>query len=301
MTSACGTLLAFALLGPPPDATLPPDATAVARHPGAVPRAACFPLGELPGEARGRSAGLLLAALDSEALFTLVGDLKPVSEGFWNDFFAVDPADPAELAAVRAALTAWRCGDHYEAGVLPFDALRDGERYAAAWVAARPALRRTLADRADFFGGLGLTPESTAEAVLLRVEGAGRPADRWRGFGLAFGYPDRAVDFFVAAGVHQRETGEFVGRDFRHYPTHAREAGGFVYAVPRLDPESDAERRLRRAAAAVLAAYRTRRKRYVTDDDPARVAELVRDWFEDGTGWCHPDHALQKATAEAGR
>ena len=223
-----------------------------------------------------------------------------MSEGFWDDFYTADPADAGELAAVRAALSAWRCGDYYEAGVLPFDSLRDGERYAAAWVAARPLLASTLRRRADVFGGLGLTPGVRAEAVLLRVEGADRPGERWRGFGLAFGYPDRAVDFFAAAGLHQRTTGEFIDRDFRQIPTHTRPTGGFVYAVPRLEPESEEERRVRETAAATLAAYRARRARFIEGDDgddPARVAELVRDWFDDGTGWCHPAHAVRKTAA----
>ncbi len=269
----------------------------IQRHARAVPLASCFPIDGLSDESEKLSRKLLLDALDSEALYTIVGDLKPISEGFFDTWFRVDPADTTELSKVRRAMSAWQCGDYYESGILPFQHLREGERFASGWIASRPAIKRMLDEHGDFFGRLGMTGESTAEAILLRIEGADDIAERWRGFGLVFGYPQPAIDFFVRAGVHFSTTGEFVERDFRNYPTHARSTGGFVYAVPRLEPESESEKLLRRKVEGILTLYRALRTKYIVDDNPARVVELIRDWFDDGTGHCHPDHALQKAMA----
>ena len=269
----------------------------ISRHPQAVPREVCFPIEKLSEESGKFSRKLLLDALDSEALFTLVGELKPISEGFYDTWFQVEPVDVSSLTAVRTAMSAWQCGEHYECGILPFQNLREGERFASAWIASRPALARQLETQVQFFGRLGITNESTADALLQRIEGAKDRAERWRGFGLAFGYPEQAVEFFVRAGVHHATTGEFIERDFRNYPTHARATGGFVYAVPKLEPESDAEKLLRQKVEAILTVYRSYREKYIVDENPERVVELVHDWFDDGTGWCHPDHAMQKVIA----
>ncbi|MEM8735339.1 MAG: hypothetical protein AAGG44_13995, partial [Planctomycetota bacterium] len=283
--------------GQPPATDLPSGQSYIQTHRDAVPRNACFPLETLDESSRHLSKKLLLDALDSEALFTLVGGIKPVSEGFFDTWFQVEKPDSTELAEVRQALSVWRCGDQFEAGVLPFKSLRNGERYAAAWIASRPQLDRILGDQNSFWASLGVTQDLSAEAILLNVEGADRPGDRWRGMGYVFGYPKRAVDFFVQAGEHYSTTGEFVEREFRNYPTHSRSRGGFVYAVPKLDEASSAERSLRKQVDAILTVYRGLREKYVVGDDPQRIVELVRDWFDDGSGRCHPDHAMQKALA----
>ncbi|MEM0926871.1 MAG: erythromycin esterase family protein, partial [Planctomycetota bacterium] len=269
----------------------------VRRHVDAVPRNECFPVESLPESSRRLSQQLLLDALDSEALYTFVGDLKPISEGFFRTWFQLEPVDTQELESVRAAMSSWKCGDCYDAGVLPFQNSRGGERYASGWIASRSAVREKLKQHAEFFGRLGMTVDSDAESLLLRIEGADQPGERWRGFGLLFGYPKRAVDFFVRAGMHHATTGEFVERDFRNFPTHSGSSGRFVYAVPRLTKESAGELKVRRMVEAILTQYRQRRAKYVIDESSNRVAELIRDWFDDGSGWCHPDHAMQKAVA----
>ncbi|MEM9827027.1 MAG: hypothetical protein AAF958_10585 [Planctomycetota bacterium] len=191
-------------------------------------------------------------------------------------------------------MSAWRCGDCYECGVLPYQRLNEKERYASAWVARRSAFDAKLKQCTNFFGGLGLSDDAAVEAYLLRIEGADRRDERWRGLGLLFGYPDHAVDFFVDAGMHYTTTGEFVERDFRNYPTHSSDVGNFVYAVPKLAKQTAAEIELRRTVDVILAEYRRRREKHIVDDKPDGIVRLIRDWFDDGTGWCHPDHAMQK-------
>ncbi|MEM7559974.1 MAG: hypothetical protein AAF394_12710, partial [Planctomycetota bacterium] len=223
------------------------------------------------------SKELLLQALDSEALYTFVGGLKPISEGFFSTFFQTDPPEVEELERVREAILPWQCGNQFETGVLAFHHLRDGERYASAWIASTPALTIKLKERFEFFGQLGVSQQASAESLLTRIEGARIPAERWRGFGHAFGYPKFAVDFFVRAGEHEAATGEFVERDFRQYPTHARPTGNFVYAVPKLSSPSKNELRLAELVDAILAVYRGYRARLITDDNPDQVVKLIRD------------------------
>ncbi len=261
------------------------------RHPQAVPRMECFPIERLPDEERHLSETILLRALDREALFTLVGGVKPVSDGFWSRW-AVD-RDRSEVASVRNALAAWTCGDAYAAGTLAFSVSDQGKRYTSAWVARRPALKACIRRHRADFAHMGLTPDSPPREVMAAIESAEQPGDRWRGFGRVFGYPEHAIDFFTAAGLHQRETGEFVERDFRQVPVFRADTGRFVYAVPEGAAERDEDRRLREEAGPILAYFRALRPRYVGEGKPGAV-ELLRDWFDDGTGWCHPAHALVK-------
>jgi hypothetical protein len=269
------------------------DLPAIRRHPAAVRREECFSTAGLSPEDEARSEQLLLAALDSEALYTLVGDLKPVSEGFHQSRFPINPPNLDELQWIKRVLATWRCGTEIEAGALVFAKLQQGERYFSAWVARRTCLDLAIEQQHEFFGVLGLSPLERTEVVLLTIERSENPGDRWRGFGLVFGYPCEAVDFFVRAGNHQAETGAFVQRDFRNYPTFSRETGGFVYAVPKLAPESNQDAQIRTRTAQILEAYRLRRERFVGADKPGAL-ELLREWWDDGTGWCHPDHATQQ-------
>lgn len=271
----------------------PIEPRCVLRHPQAVRACECFALETLSAEDQAFSRQLLLKALDSEALFTLAGGVKPVSEGFFSTRFRVDPPDTSELERVRRAIAPWRCGTSLEAGVLVFENLHEGERFAAGWIADRNSLESLLAERAGYFGRLGLTKESSGESVMLSIERASQPEERWKGFGLAFGYPEFAIDFFVRAGLHQRETGEFIEREFRQYPTFSRQAGGFVYAVPQVTPEQDCERPIRRNCEAILAEYKHLRALH-TDGETVFAERLIRAWYDDGTGWCHPDHAKQR-------
>lgn len=269
------------------------QAEAIKPHEEAVPRESCFPLEKLSPDVRDLSEKLLLTAMDREALFTIVGGLKPVSEGFWTSRFRVSPPDTSEIEQVQLALSAWSCGNLFSADTMTFDNLIDGERHVSAWIAHRPTLRRLLVQKGDYFGRLGLTQLEEPEVVLLSIERSTDPGERWRGFGLMFGYPDFAIDFFVRAGLHQAKTGEFIERDFRSYPTFDNKSGRFVYAIPQLTPETDEEVQLRVRTAAIFTEYELRRKEAIGENKPGIVA-LIRDWFDDGRGFCHPDHAMQK-------
>jgi len=291
-----------------PSATLPESSEAqpassvaspifISRHPQAVPLRECFAIESLSEDDQKFSRELLLKALDSEALYTVAGGVKPVSEGFFSTRFRVSPPDTSELDRVRRAIAPWHCGSSLEAGVLVFENLHDGERFAAAWIANRPALDVLLTDNADYFGRFGLTTQSSAESIMLTIERASQSDERWRGFGLAFGYPKFAIDFFVRAGLHQRDTGEFIVRDFRQYPTFSRETGGFVYAIPQVTPEQHCEILLRQNCGIILPEYKRLRAAH-TVSETVYPEKLLREWYDDGTGWCHPDHLRQRVAAK---
>ena len=256
-----------------------------------LPCSACFPVETLSPEERVLAEALLLKALDGEALFTLIGDLKPMSSGFISLRVSATeptPEDLANLEKQRRLLSVWTCGETFYAGLHHFAAVHEGKRYLEAMLVNRPLMRRVLDERVGFFGGFGLTGSAHPLEVLFAVEYSAPPA-RLRHYGHLFGYPDHAVDFFASAAESQARDGRFVERDFLRVPTYRMNEGRspFVYAVPKGHSSNPADRAIAERAAVILAAYRQRREAWVGEGKPGIVA-MLRHWFDDGKGSCSP-------------
>ncbi len=216
---------------------------------------------------------LLGKALDREALYTFVGGLKPLSTGFWQGKIDVAAADTAEIVRIRRALAPLRSHTHY-ADVQTFATAHDGKRHVEAYVVHRAALAAMLEREAAFWSPLGITPCTHPAEIVAIVDRLPR-ADRWRAYGLLFGYPNYAIDFFVEATERARTEGGEVGpgkdRAFYHVPTASAVEGQFTWAVPIGHVERDEDRAIRDRAAAILAAYRDAAPRLATASDPMTV------------------------------
>ncbi len=254
--------------------------------PAGVTRSECFPVETLPAEMRPEAERLLLRLMDTEALYTMVGGMKPMSSGFAAYQFRIDQPDTEKLERARRLLSVFRCGDEYVADLQVFARPQGQKRTAHAFVAHRPTLARAVHAYPEYFGPLGITPASHPLQVLYTVEYQ-PPLERSRGLGYLYGYPRYAVDFFVEAQAEGQRTGKLVPRDFFQIPTHSHDTGRFVWAVPRGHQPTEEDRATREQATRILADYRERRKRYVGEGKPGIVA-LLRDWFDDGTGRCGP-------------
>jgi hypothetical protein len=262
-----------------------------------VPCQQCFPLETLPPPLRERAAELLLKALDGEALYTFVGDLKPMSSGFVSFNFEVQSplsTTLTELEDTRRILATWRCGQDYYAGLHHFAKVYEGKRYVDGLVIRRNLLEKLIDERRAFFSGFGITRQADPLEVISAVEYASS-LERLRHYGYLFGYPDHAVDFFVAAAKAQEADGRVVKREFLRLPTFraSDDRSPFVYAVPVGHLEKEADKQLRREAEVILAEYRLRRQNYI-GQDRAGVVRMLRDWFDDGSGYCSADQVKVK-------
>ena len=262
-----------------------------------VPCRQCFPVEELPPDLRVKSAELLLKALDGEALYTFIGDFKPMSSGFFSLNFPAEGTSAETLARLdetRRLLGVWRCGGEFYAGLHHFAKVFEGKRSVDGLIIRRSLLEQLIEKRGQFLAGFGITKLSDPLEVISAVEYAPQ-LDRLRHYGHLFGYPDHAVDFFVTAARSQEETGQFVKREFIRMPTYraSDERSPFVYAVPVGHTEQEADRRLRSDAGRVLAEYRLRRERYVGPKRPG-VFQMMRDWFDDGSGQCSVANAMKR-------
>jgi hypothetical protein len=194
------------------------------------------------------------------------------------------------LDTLRRAVRVISCGD-IGAFVHVFTATSSNadsttRRAAEVVLYHRGRVADVVRTHAAFFAALAITPSADVREVLAAVENAPRAA-RWRGYGLLFGYPEDAVDFFVRAGVEGDSTRAIVPRDFRRIETYRKFPAGrdepptlssFVYAVPKGAEESAADRALREAAAPIYARYLRERARLVVGDSAGALV-LWREWL----------------------
>ncbi len=241
-------------------------------------------------ESRALASEMALRAMDREALYTIAptdggGRIKALSTGFWQSKF--DGAAPKEeslreLEARRRALDLLDTGE-LDFGVMAFATVFDGQRHVEAYVVHVGTMDDVLSRHAAFFGPYGLTRGTSVGEVLATVERMPR-LDRFRAYGLLFGYPQYAVDFFVEAARDEgkpegseegkgagKEASEasrggeaaarrpIVPRDFVSIPVHESETNRFVWAAPKGHAGHPDDEVIRARAAAILARYRAAR------------------------------------------
>jgi len=167
------------------------------------------------------------------------------------------------------------------AAPIPTSTAGEVRRGSTLIVAHRAALRAEVERHREFWRGLGVDPLTSPEEVLRAVEQAPR-ADRWRGYGYVFGYPQTAVDFFVSAGLRGDSLDTLIPRDFRRIETYRKFPGrsgapptesSFVYAVAKDAPESPVDSALRNAAAPIFADYLR-----IRPDSMVPIETVLRNW-----------------------
>lgn len=275
----------------------------------AAQRSECFPFERLSAEKQEKANELLLKALDSEALYTIVGGIKPMSSGFAN--FQIEVRSPrdekqaaersqklADVAETREILAHFRCGENIFADVQHFAKSFDGKRFSGGIVFHRSSLAAMLKVRSEFFDRWAITANSHPLQVLYAVE-YDETGARFGGYGYLFGYPDYAIRFFVQAASEEEFTGKFVERDFYSLPTFASATNRFVYAVPKGHKENTDDKALKEKASKIFDEYKAKREQYIGNGKKG-VVELVRDWLCGDRGECGTaDRSEQSRSADS--
>jgi hypothetical protein len=172
----------------------------------------CFPFESLSPPLRARAERLLLNAFDGEALYTIAADIKPISSGILSIEVAIDTHDRREVDELDEIMRTWTCGGEVSGALLRFKAVYDGKRPMNVTVFNHPRLINVITSHADVFSALGISSSSSPLAVFQAVDSADRLL-RFRGLGLLFGFPDEAVEFFVAADVPRRRALRLCGAE----------------------------------------------------------------------------------------
>lgn len=258
---------------------------------------------------------ILQHGLDHEALFTLFGDVKPMSSLVtftfpiinWDSIRAAgtvkissatlvssssstpnqDSLKSARIVMSRKDLDrmftiqkAINCIDipDIKVVIIPYSAPGMNHGRTIQLTAVRiSTLDSLLRAKESFFGHYGLVPGTDPNVVVSTIENAER-FERLRGYGYLFGYPDYAVDFFVEAQEVHDGTGQFVERNFFQIPTYSGAEGYFVYAYPKnVTPTAALDSALYYRAGKVLDQYKNIRNNYLNADSTVMSYKLLKD------------------------
>ena len=107
--------------------------------------------------------------------------------------------------------------------------------------------------------------------------------DRYRAYGYLFGYPEHAVNFFVEASISEKETGEFVTRDFFSIPVAVGKTGYFTYATPKGYTPIEVDSAIYRAAVSTLDQYISLKPKYSDIDGEVDAVRLISDFWKRNT------------------
>lgn len=241
---------------------------------------------------------LIAYALDHEALYSLMGDLKPMSSvGFplayplGKDSTQIDGQHQVvaiQSDSIQHAITELQKWNrvlsalsftNYQFLLIPFRRTRQEDRYLQILLCRTDLLDRVLVTQASFFAQWGFAPGTKPAVVLTAIEFEEKH-DRHRAYGYLFGYPRHAVDFFVEASQQEQQSGAFVERSFFQIPVYAMENGYFTYAIPKDSHPLATDSTTYQRAMGILEKYRTLRPRYIDKRGNYNPIKLYRKWWK---------------------
>lgn len=224
----------------------------------------CWPVHALTdAQDRALANSLLREALDTEALYTIVGGIKPLSWGIGRKLLPADRAE-AELLVQRykRIVRALHCAD------VEFFVAANHVRIEP-YIVHHARFRAMLAKHEAFFKKLGITPTDPPYEVLAKLQGADPVADA-QATGYLLGFPEYAVDHFASTPL-------MTPRRFVDIPTHRRsrhtDRYEFVYAAPAHPGPRREDQELAERCRPVFTAYEARR---ALQEEPA---VLLRTWM----------------------
>lgn len=223
---------------------------------------------------------LVLRALDRASVFTVLGDIKPMSSNIWTARLDAPDLDLARVNKVRRLMAVFNDDRIYGDVITITHTVKSIEtRSLEAVVFDRSAMARAVNKHGEFFGKYGITESGHPLHVAVTVEHM-PSLERERGYGYLFGYPDHGVDFFVAARKKWVETGEFVKRDFVRVQTY--DATGTVWAVPQGETSHQESLKFVRDAERINDVYRELRKQ--CGSDHVKLLARIREWKASNLG-----------------
>jgi hypothetical protein len=252
--------------------------------PTVVSRSECFPLESLSLELKVEAERILLRALDTEALYTLLDTIKPISSGVASLQIPKSDLNPKATQDLKAILSTFHCGPDIGAFLQRFHQEHEGSIYFEAVFYRNSSVQKAVQSHPTEFIELGISTESGVENTVNAVD-KGAFLSRFKTYGYLFGYPEHAVEFFADAAHSQAQTGKFVERDFYNVPTFSGEKGRFVWAVPKFYIEGPQDKVLKMKAERTLSWYTALRSQYI-GEGKLGISELLRNIFCASNGQC---------------
>ena len=284
-----------------------------------VPRLECFPIERVEPALRAKAEALLLETMDSPALYTVIGGLKPMTSSFLSSLsgtqagaltYAKSELQPggavlAKIDELRRTMAVLRCGDDIQSAVLTEIDMSTGsaERGAAEpFVFHVPAVRNVIAGFPGYFARLAITPQTSPETMLFtmhRIDASGpAPAnlearrewmratgfetiDQIRASGALYGYARPAVEAF-AESINRIARGEKPpgpGIDDARMIMRIPSFKGETNWYRKATPEESPEDAALRVKAGQILAEYRTRREKYIGAGKPGVVAMLRDWF----------------------
>ena len=233
---------------------------------------------------------ILKIGLDSEALYTLVSDIKPMS----SLISLTLPIDIDSSEMIKGHVINLEKNFNYiqkikrytsllkgldledlDFVMVPYNIKPKSNKLFQVNVIRRSRLQQVINEHQDFFAYMGIVPETDSGIVISIIENQEQIL-RLRAYGYLFGYPDYAVDFFVEANDQSEKTNLLVKRDFFQIPVFKRKDGYFVYAMPKDHIPTETDSTLYNRSIKVLDKYKNMRPKYFNTDSTFQSLKLIR-------------------------
>jgi hypothetical protein len=246
---------------------------------------------------------LLTYYLDRDGIFTIVGGLKPqtyLTEYDWNGIFGTQ--EPVGLGArlkLLYRIQAWLSSSFgYEIVFHPSPGLfagHDPEEPMIGCVTNVSAVLRKYAEHKEFFSTIGLDLSTREKVISSLYHPAGldqiltnQKLDDIKN-AIVYGYPHHSIRCRIS-GKYGLDDVDLV--KVPNYQSHS--SVEFSYEVPIGESFTKEDKIIQNSAKAIIDYYRRAREMVPGTGSP-RPFDLVRSWFDQGTGQGSSFTAWQKA------
>lgn len=227
---------------------------------------ACFPIETLPARLRTKAITGLTILFDSEALYTAVGGVKPLSQEYDSLIFRQKlKYTENDVKDFEAIVNTWHCTDLLKAQL---------HRHRRG-IQAGAVVSSILFFRSDLVASVLKMPsnlstdfESTYNYLEYQVFGGPKRLQALRLYGELFGYPKYAIDFFVDA----EKSKTFVEKDFFAIPSFG--ADRFLWTVPKKH-KKNAEDILLESRTGPILEYYKRLRRSLAESNLVKSSPVV--------------------------
>jgi hypothetical protein len=228
---------------------------------------------------------LLNDALDHEGLYTLLGEIKPISTvqvyslpvGAVDALSSMSSVSIPELIRFQRILDILNQNSYFHFVLNPFKQTHQGRRFLQLTIVNRNALNQLLNRYKDFWQQWGFVPGTDAGVIIATIEFENK-FDRFRAYGYLFGYPKHAVDFYVDAARQFDATGLQIPKRQFDIPTYSEQAGRFAYEIPQDYQPTLVDWQMYNRSMQILDQYREFRNRF-TRDNKVQALELIETWY----------------------
>jgi hypothetical protein len=254
-----------------------------------VPCSECFPIEKLPARLQNKAAAGLLALLDSEALYTIVGGIKPITAEFFDFIFPQSSKyTQSDYEDFQMIVQSWQCTPLLKAALFRHtQKTKKGMVVGSVVIARSDLVSKTIHQRKEIYSKFQIQSDSPIETIfkiLAPIGFSSRKDEAQVAYGYLFGYPEYAIQYFAGRANSSEKN---ISSDFITIPTHETIDTPFNWAVPKGHQKNTEDLAIENKALPIFKTYEGLRRRYLTTF-PETSVKIIRDWFNNGSGQCSP-------------